>query len=480
MKNKNKNPQIKLIGNNAVDVTGSMTLVTTSKGTQILLECGMIQGDRTVEEEYRENANALTKLDLDKIKYCFLMHPHGDHGLLYPRAVAWGMTAKIITTPISAKIIKELWLDGAFINQRNSEYLSKKYKRDMPPLYTIEDVYNTLNNVYEYDYNEIYELDDEVSFCFLKNSHVLGASSLELYIKDDSGRKHKLFYSSDLGNTAIKNRPYLSDMEYCRNANLCVFESTYGDREKQITKKDRVEELKQIEDIITKHCIEYKSKVIIPCFSFSRTQEIMTVLYQIFKDDEKFKDIDFVVDSRLTKNINKVYSEVLTGEDKKLFDEVLSWKNFKIISDYQSETTKVLSDRKPMVIISSSGFCEAGHIRSYLAKYVSNDKCGLIFCGYASNQSLGGRLRSDTKTISIDNRVYNKRIKVYVLESFSSHMQKQQLIDYICGINTEKVVLVHGSESAKQNLKQACDEKLSKICKTAKIVIGQKNLIENF
>lgn len=480
MKNKNKNPQIKLIGNNAVDVTGSMILVTTSKGTQILLECGMIQGDRTVEEEYRANTNALNKIDLEKIKYLFLMHSHGDHIMLCPRAVAEGMNGKIITTPISAKISKELWLDGAFINQRNAEYLSKRYKSNILPLYTINDVYNTLNNVYEYGYDEIYELDDEISFQFLRNSHVIGASSLELYIKDDSGRKHKLYYSSDLGNTAISNRPYLSDMEYCKSANLAIFESTYGCRDKQIANKDRIEEIKQIEEIITRHCIKYKSKVIIPCFSFSRTQEIMTILYQIFKDNKKFNDIDFVVDSRLTKNIIKVYTEVLQGEDKELFDKVLAWKNFKIISDYQKETTKVLNDKKPKVIISSSGFCEAGHVRDYIKQYVGDERNALIFCGYASQQSLGGRLRSDTKTITIDNKAYNKRIRVYVLESFSSHMQKMQLVDTICGINCEKVILVHGSEEAKESLKQACDEKLSKMCKTTKVVVGQKRLIENF
>jgi metallo-beta-lactamase family protein len=474
-KKKNKAPIIQLIGNNATEVTGSIILVTTTKGTKILLECGMVQGG-SVEEDYRINANALNQLDLNEIKYCFLAHSHSDHVLLTPMAVKHGMDAKIITTPASAKIMTELLRDGAFVNQRNAEYLTTQYKRQIPPLFTPDDVSEMLNRTYEYGFDEIHQLDDEISFKFLRNSHVLGASSIELYIKDESSRVYKIFYSSDLGNTAIPNRPYLSEMEYCRSANCAIFESTYGDRDTQITKHDREKELQMLKKEIVDTCISKKGNVLIPCFSFSRSQEMMTVLFDMLNEDERFNKIDVVVDSRLTKNITNAYTKVLEDEDKERFDEVLAWENLKIISDYNTETTQALADKNPKIVISSSGFCDFGHVKEYVKRYVTHKNNTIIFCGYTSERSLAGKLRKDTNSVTIDKKAYPKKAKIISLESFSSHMQKKQLVDYICSMNTDKVILVHGDKEAKQSLKESVEVKLKQMNKTTNVIVGQKSL----
>lgn len=474
-KKKNKTPIIQLIGNNATEVTGSIILVTTVKGTKILLECGMVQGG-TVEEDYRINANALNQLDLSEIKYCFLAHAHSDHVLLTPRAVRHGLQAKIITTPATAKIMTELLSDGAFVNKRNAEYLTTQYKREILPLFTIEDVSEMLNHTYEYGFDEIYQLDDEISFKFLRNSHVLGASSIELYIKDESSKIYKIFYSSDLGNTAIPDRPYLSEIEYCRSCNCAIFESTYGDRDTQITKYDRKRELQMMKQEIIDTCLEKRGNVLIPCFSFSRSQEIMTILHDMLSEDERFNKIDIIVDSRLTKNITNVYTKILEEEEKECFDKVLAWKNLKIISDYNTETTQVLIDKNPKVIISSSGFCDFGHVKEYIKRYIVHKNNTIIFCGYTSERSLAGKLRKETNSVTIDKKAYSKKAKIISLESFSSHMQKKQLIDYIASINTDKVILVHGDKDAKLSLKTSVEEKLKEMNKTTNIIVGQKNL----
>lgn len=474
---KSKKPIIELIGNNATEVTGSLIRITTAKGTQILLDCGGIQGG-TVEEDYRSNLNALNTINVDKIEYVFVAHNHYDHVGLLPSAVRQGFNGKIITTPQTAKLMQPLLIDCAFINNKNFEYLSNKYGRTMPVLYTEKDVHDTFDYVYEYDFGETYDLDDEVSFKLLKNNHVLGACSIELFIKDESNHQYKIFYSSDLGNVAIPNRPYLSEVEYCRNANVEIFESTYGNRDEHLTKKDRENEIKILKREIEDCCLNRLGSVIIPCFSFARSQEMMTLLYQIYKDDEKFKGIDFIVDSKLTKEIIKVYEKVLDDKDKELFNEVLSWKNFKIISDFKTETLQVLKDKKPKVVISSSGMCNAGHSVEYIKNYLENERNSIIFCGYASENTLAGKLRKDTKTITIDKnkRPYKKKARIITLQTFSSHMQKHDLVNYICSVNCDKVILVHGDKKAKESLKEACRKELSKRNKTTNVIVSQRNM----
>ncbi len=473
-----KKPTIQLVGNNATDVTGSIILVTTMSGKQVLFECGGIQGG-TVEEDYRANMNSLNSVDAENVDYIFIAHNHYDHLGMLPRVIDLGFKGKIITTKQTARLMKPLLLDSCFIGKKNAEYMSQKYKRNLPPLYEEKDVYSTLSHTYEYGFDDIHKLDDEISFKLLRNSHVLGACSIELFIRDnESNKTYKISYTSDLGNVSIPNRPYLSEMEYTKTSNIHISESTYGNREECYTKKDRKQEIELIKEEITNCCIKNKGTLICPCFSFARSQEMITIMYQLFKNDKRFEDIDFIVDSKLTKEITKIYTEILEEEDKELFNEVLSWKNFKIISDFKTETTEVLKDRRPKVVISSSGFCEAGHVVEYIRQYLEDEKNTILFCGYASERSLAGRLRKDTKTIVIDKnkKPYKKKAKIITLKTFSSHMQRKELINYICSVNCDKVILVHGSQEAKESLKDGCREELSKRNKTTNVVCGQKNM----
>lgn len=475
---KNKAPTIELIGKNSEQVTGSIILVTTNKGTQILLEAGMVQGG-TIEEDYRDNSNCFNGIDVSKVKCLFINHSHTDHCAMTPMAIRLGMKAKIIMNHQTAKITHPLLKDSAFINEKNAEYLTDKYNKQFYPLFSESNVEDMYDYVYEYEAGEIHKLDEEISFKFLKNNHVLGATSLELFIRDTEANKtYKIFYSSDLGNVAIANRPYLDELEYNKTTNLAIFESTYGDREEHLTKKDRKKEIELIKKEITDCCIKNGHTVILPCFSFSRSQEIMTILYQIFKDDEQFNDIDFIVDSRLTKEIIKVYEEVLEGDDKELFKEVLSWKNFKIISDFKKETSLVLRSRKAKVIISSSGMISAGHSVEYVKNYIEDELSTIIFVGYASENTLAGKLRQDKDTIVIEKnkKPYKKKIRIVTLKTFSSHMQRRDLINYICSINCDKVILVHGDEDAKLSLKEGCREELSKRNKTTNIIVSQRGM----
>lgn len=96
-------------------------------------------------------------------------------------------------------------------------------------------------------------------------------------------------------------------------------ECTYGEpgRINKKTRKFDLEHLKAAVDTVT----ERGGTVIMPCFSFSRTQEILTNLYNIFHDDINFK-YDIVVDSILSCDICDLYTTLLSEDDLKLWNSV--------------------------------------------------------------------------------------------------------------------------------------------------------------
>ena len=64
---------------------------------------------------------------------------------------------------------------------------------------------------------------------------------------------------------------------------------------------------------------------------------------------------------------------------------------------------------------------------------------------------------------------------IVTLNSFSSHMQHDQLLDYYSDINCEKIYLVHGQQSEKVKFANELKMVLAKKCKTTNVVCVNKS-----
>jgi len=464
---------VNFIGEASDDVTGSCVLIETDN-KKILLECGLYQ-DNTILESYKINSR---KFDFKakEIDYLFLNHAHADHTCLTPKLIKNGFEGKIILTHITAKLIKFLLPDSANIIGKDARYLSKKSGKIVEPLYGEEDVENTFDLMYEYECGEIHKLDEEISFRFLHNSHIIGATQLELFIKDENSRVTKILYTSDLGSMKLK-KSFVEDTEFCTKANLVITESTYGNAKKNVTKKDREKDIEKIRTVVEQVCIENKGRILIPSFSLDRSQYMLKVLYDLFGKDDKF-NIPIIIDSPLTNKITNVYKEVLDGENKKLIEDITSWKNVKFITE-TDESKACVVDKKPKIVISSSGMLTSGRSVNYLRDFLPNSKDMVIFIGFSSQNTLASKIKNnkEQRTITIDKVKYPNICGVIDLRSFSSHIQKNELIDYMKNINTEKIVLVHGNKSAKLELKKDLEEELDKMCSTTKVICCHKGMI---
>jgi metallo-beta-lactamase family protein len=122
MSKKKKNKlKVSFIGNNSCDVTGSMILIEL-EDKNILLECGMVQSQNSILD-YKTNAKAFP-FKPKNIDYVFINHTHTDHMALCPKLVRDGFQGRIITTPITARLMKPMLLDSSNIIRRDAEYIS--------------------------------------------------------------------------------------------------------------------------------------------------------------------------------------------------------------------------------------------------------------------------------------------------------------------------------------------------------------------
>ena len=82
----------------------------------------------------------------------------------------------------------------------------------------------------------------------------------------------------------------------------------------------------------------------------------------------------------------------------------------------------------------------------------------------------------DNKIIKISGDPVENKADCISLTTFSSHANRKDLIEYGSSLNTEKLVLVHGSTEAKNSLKEGLKEAISKKDKSFKVVCATKDM----
>ncbi|ENZ28733.1 MBL fold metallo-hydrolase [Enterocloster clostridioformis] len=462
------------VGNNAEDVTGSMILIKFAN-KQILLEAGLYQKNDYLES-YKANTEKF-KFKPEEIDYIFIGHCHIDHIGLIPRLVKEGFSGKIIMTYPTSIISKHLLLNCSFILSDEARVLSKRYSRDYAPIYSEDDVYNTfkLYTVYN-QYDTLFQLDDIVSFQWLKNSHCVGAAQLQL-ILNDGVKKKKVLYTSDIGALETKNH-YVENTEIPTYFNdVIIMESTYG-LNTRISKKTREFDIEHLR-IAIDTVLERHGTLVLPAFSFSRSQELLTTLFLLFGDDENFTT-PIIVDSMLTCDICDDYGQVLQNDNLDLWNKVYNWKNVKYIRE-KSDSQSCVLDTTPKICISSSGFCTNGRVLSYLDRYLRDTNSMICFSGYVGDDEsyLSYRIKNGKshKTININKKPVPNRADCITMQSFSSHANFNDLLRYGSNLRTNQLVLVHGSIESKNCLKKHLKDEISRNDKTYKVTCSERDMI---
>ena len=407
------------------------------------------------------------------IDFVFITHNHGDHCLLLPKLYKEGCRAATIVSEGSKQVLKDMAIDSALISERDILVINSQNNKNYSPLYSVDDVNKMLEYTLEKSMNEKIVIDDELAFELIPSGHLLGSCQVKLYFTID-GLTKTVLITGDLGNKIIHNR-FVGEYQQVKQADVVIGESTYGDRPDLKTGlKERKNDLEKFKSIIETQVHEMKGRVVIPSFAQSRLQQLVLMIYEMYKDSEWKPKV--YIDSPLSIKIFDDYEECLTGEDKKLFDEMIQDKMFTFVKE--SDDSKILvQSNEPCVIISTSGMCMVGRIRHHLKKCIPNPNATILFVGFSTEGSLASLLKDNKrKSVTIDQKEYPCRCASYSLKSMSGHAPFWQLVDDYTKINTQKIILHHGSNKAKETLKAALEKELEKQCKSTRVVIANSSL----
>ena len=194
--------------------------------------------------------------------------------------------------------------------------------------------------------------------------------------------------------------------------------------------------------------------MVIPAFAVGRTQELL-YLIRIIKEKGLAQAGNFpvYVDSPLAIEATHIYS----SEVSEFFDDEtvnllaqginpISFPNLRTAVT-SAESAAINTDPEPKVIISASGMCEAGRIRHHLKHNLWRDESTILFAGYQSEGTLGRKLLDGAEIVRIFGEEILVKARVMRMDGFSSHADRNMLLDWLRQVNAGQIFINHGEDS---------------------------------
>ncbi len=427
-------------------VTGSCFMFEVDN-VKLLVDCGMFQGGSDATELNLKGFE-FNPADID---FLLLTHAHIDHSGRIPQLVKHGFKGKIISTAATSELCSIMLPDSAYIQEMEAEWLSKKRvragKHAVEPIYTVEDAQEAIKLFVGINYNELIDLNNNITVRYRNAGHILGSAMIEMWVRE-KGEEIKIVFSGDIGN---KEAPLMQEPSIIEEADYIIMETTYGNR----LHKDMKNKALLLLDIIT-DTIEKGGNVVIPSFAVERTQEILYELNKIKESKTiKLKNIPVYVDSPLAINATKIFEnnmEYLDHDTQELIrsgDNPFDFPNL-TFTETADESKAINTTKGSSIIISASGMCEAGRIKHHLKHNLWRADSSIVFVGYQAKGSLGRRIIEGEKTVKVLGEDISIRSKIYSIEGFSGHADQLGLLEWLKGFKKKpaKVFLTHGEEEA--------------------------------
>ena len=446
-------------------VTGSNFLVEGA-GKKFLVDCGLYQGGAKDEIKNEEPF----PYDINEIDFMLLTHAHIDHSGRIPKLYKEGYRNPIYATNATCDLCAIMLPDSGHIQETETEWKNRKRIRrgeeELVPIYDAETAAKSLELFKGEPYNQIIELDDDIHVRFNDAGHMLGSSTIEIWIREN-GENKKIVFSGDLGNNDI---PLLAEPTMIQDADFLVMESTYGNR-LHIKNESKAE---TFINIVT-DTIKNGGTVVIPSFAVGRTQEILYELNKI-KDSEddspeferKYRllmNTPVYVDSPLAISATEVFKENMDLFDKetqeliKRGDNPLEFPGLKFTQTVEESKALNESDESA-IIISASGMCEVGRIKHHLKHNIWNPKNTILFVGYQAPGTLGRKIVDGAKTVKIFGEEVAVNARVEYIEGYSGHADQAGLLHFVDSFvkKPNHIFLVHGEEESQKVLRDKINE----------------------
>jgi metallo-beta-lactamase family protein len=431
----------------AGEVTGSCYLIRVS-GRQILLDCGLIQGNPKEEARNRQPF----PFDPTQIDAVILSHAHIDHSGRLPLLVKSGFSGPIYTQRACRDLCRIMLRDSAFLSEKDAEWANRKRLRKgltrVEPLYTIKDAQKTVRRFKALDYGVEQEILPGVRLRLQDAGHILGSSIVELWLSSGSLTR-KVVFSGDLGHHGA---PILRNPARIEGADLVLMESTYGDRLHRTWEQT----WQEMHDVM-ESAAQGRGNILIPAFAVGRSQELIYLFAKHF-DQWNLGRWQIFLDSPMAIEATEVYAQHSNLYDKDALHLFNKNKQHSLLPNLHftrtpNQSMRLNRVRSGAIIIAGSGMCTGGRIRHHLKHNIWRQDCHLVIVGYQARGTLGRSLVEGASHIRLWGETIRVAGQVHTVGGLSAHADQQELMNWYREIpERPPLVLVHGEEGPQEIL----------------------------
>jgi metallo-beta-lactamase family protein len=430
----------------AREVTGSCHILRVA-GKTVLLDCGMFQGKRNESHE----KNLRLPVPIEEIDAVVLSHAHIDHAGRLPLLIRHGYEGTIWCTPATRDLCAVMLADSAHIQEKDAEFLARRGKDAVEPLYSLRHSTRTIELMTAVPYRRQFDVVPGVRATFIDAGHILGSASVLLDCTEGNATRRMVF-SGDIGRSGL---PIIRDPEPPDGADVLVMESTYGNRLHESTEGARARLAAVVRDTASRG-----GRVLIPAFAVGRTQELVYDLHVLARTGA-IPSIPIYIDSPLaidTTSVFEMHPDVFDhGED--LVRTVSELFRFDLVHYTRDvEASKAISKTHgPMVVIAASGMAESGRILHHLSEGASDPRNTVLIVGFQAEHTLGRRIVERQPILRIFGDDVPLRAQVEVISGYSAHADREELGSWLDRVREQspglrQVWLVHGEPPAQDEL----------------------------
>lgn len=434
----------------AREVTGSCHIVRVA-GRTLLLDCGLFQGRRRDVEQ----KNRRLPLPPHEIDAVVLSHAHIDHAGRLPFLVKEGFLGPIHSTRATRDLCEVMLADSAHIQEKDAEFLQRRGKEAVEPLYAIRDVATTIDRMVAQRYRTRFEAAPGVFATFHDAGHILGSASITLEWTE-GGTVRRLAFSGDVGRSGLA---IIRDPEPPSQVDWMIMESTYGDRDHESVDGARAELARVVRETAARG-----GRILVPAFAVGRTQELLYDLHELAHAGD-IPRLPIFVDSPLASKATEVFRANTRDFDgneplvRRLDARRADIFDFDLVRYTPSveDSKGIMRMEGPVIVIAASGMVESGRILHHLAHGASDPRNTILIVGFQAEHTLGRRIVERQPMLRVFGDEVPLKAKVAVLNGYSAHADRTELQAWLDATrdsspNLRDVFLVHGEAKAQDAL----------------------------
>jgi len=402
-------------------VTGVNYLLQTRKA-KILVDCGLFQGPRDLEQKNSEPF----EYDPKEIKAVVVSHSHLDHIGRLPQLIKSGFAGKIFATPPTIDFTHLILEDSVKVLEEKAQ------KAGVVPLFSQVEVEKLIQRFVAVDYYKRTQAANDIYFTFYEAGHILGSAVIELEIEGSSSShfgeaSKKIIFSGDLGNPPA---PLLRPPDFLDKADYVLVESTYGDRNHEPPEECKAKIEKIIEDTMSRHGV-----LLIPSFALERTQQLLYHFNDLI-EHHRIPAVPVYIDSPLASRITEIYKKYPQYYNKQTVFEIDSGDdifNFPGLHfTHSSKESKAINEvPSPKIIIAGSGMSQGGRIVHHEVRYLPDSKNTLLLVTYQAEGTLGRKIFDGARKVEILDQNVSVNARIEKMSGYSAHADQQFLMDWL-------------------------------------------------